>query len=521
MKVLIVDDEVIIRTGLSTVIDWKQSGFTILEPASSAEEALQRISAECPEIIFTDIRMTGKSGLDLIREVKQDCPDMEWIIISGYDEFAYAQQAIREGVSEYLLKTSRPDEIIHAALRAKDRLEKRKQTSFLGREKERMLNRSFLGSLFSAASGPDEEAIRELWERYPELRPEKDGLLQIWIISAEDGDGGKDRNQDALYASVSSLLEETLICEWLPWHESLLLLVHVQAPAAEWNTVEKVLRKASDKLDCRLLAACGRGVNEARLLQEALKTAAAAKSYAWLRGNPGILRYEEIEGRKGRRAICTHMEETALSTLLKSGDEEGLRAWITDVAERLQKDEDATPATASAYLHSLLLSGHRWLERAADSIGRSRPLPDKEEAVRLNLDADPREELFRRFKSMMDQYRIMVADRTPVERAINYIHEHLEQSLSLGQVARHVHMHPNYLSEVFKRETGQNYIEFVTQAKLRQAMVLLSETPAKISEVAKRIGYEDIKYFNRLFKGFTGSTPSEYRKNAENNPHTG
>ncbi|BFH59779.1 response regulator transcription factor [Paenibacillus azoreducens] len=520
MKVLIVDDEVIIRTGLSTVIDWEQNGFTILEPASSAEEALQRIPAEHPDIIFTDIRMTGKTGLDLIREVKKNCPDTEWIIISGYDEFAYAQQAIREGVSEYLLKTSRPDEIILAALRAKDRLEKRKQKDQLGWEKDRMLNRSFLRSLLSAASGPDEEAACELWERYPELRPEQNGLMQIWLVSAED-DGSKGRNQDALYASVGSLLQETLTCEWLPWHESLLLLVHVQAAAAGWNAVEQALRKAGDKLECRLFAASGRGVNDALLLRDAVETAAAAKSYAWLLGNPGIIRYEDIEGRKGCRAICSHAEETAFSALLKAGDEESLRSWISDVAVRLQKDEHATPATASAYLHSLLLAGHRWLERAAASIGLSRPLPDTEEAGRLHLAADPRPELYRRFKSMMNQYRMMVADRTPVERAISYIHEHLEQSLSLGEVARHVHMHPNYFSEVFKRETGQNYIEFVTQARLRQAMVLLSETPAKISEVAKRIGYEDIKYFNRLFKGFTGNTPSEYRKKAENNPPTG
>lgn len=116
------------------------------------------------------------------------------------------------------------------------------------------------------------------------------------------------------------------------------------------------------------------------------------------------------------------------------------------------------------------------------------------------------------FESMMKQYSLMVSGTNPVQGALAYIHDHLDQSLSLSQVARHVHMNPNYFSEVFKRDTGQNYIEFVTQAKLRKAMVMLSETPAKISEVANQIGYEDIKYFNRLFKKFTGQTPSEHRE---------
>ena len=90
MKVLIVDDEVIIRNGLSTVINWADNGFTVLTPAASAEEALQRIPVEMPEIIFTDIRMTGLSGLDMAHEVSE-YPEIEIIVISGYDEFSYAR----------------------------------------------------------------------------------------------------------------------------------------------------------------------------------------------------------------------------------------------------------------------------------------------------------------------------------------------------------------------------------------------------------------------------------------------
>ncbi|MWV46036.1 AraC family transcriptional regulator [Paenibacillus sp. HJL G12] len=514
MKVLIVDDEVIIRTGLSTVIDWEQGGFTILEPASSAEEALLRIPSERPEIIFTDIRMTGKSGLDLIREVKADCPDTEWIVISGYDEFAYAQQAIREGVSEYLLKTSRPDEIIQAALRAKGRLEMRRKSDELGREKDQLLNRSFLSSLLSAVSVPAEEALQELWTRYPQLRPEGGSYLQIWLITASSRAPEAGQNRETLYRSLGSLFMEEMTCEWLPWNESLLLLMHAKDGSVGWNPVEQLLRKAGQKLDCRLFAACGKPVSDAMFLREALDTAITAKSYEWLLGGQHIVRFEDIQTRKGCRGMCTHEEEAALTALLKSGDETALRNWVTSVTDQLRIDGQATPTTASAYLHSLILAGQRWLERAAASIGYNRQLQEREEAGRVRLADETQQELFRRFRHMMEEYRRLVSETTPVERAVTYIHEHLEQSLSLAQVARHVHMNPNYFSEVFKRETGQNYIEFVTQAKLRQAMVLLSETPAKISEVAKRIGYEDIKYFNRLFKKFTGKTPSEYRGNS-------
>ncbi len=512
MKVLIVDDEVIIRTGLCTVIDWEQSGFTILEPASSAEEALLRIPLERPEIIFTDIRMTGRSGLDLIREARTD-GETEWIVISGYDEFAYAQQAIREGVSEYLLKTSRPDEIIQAAVRAKERLEGRRRRSELGQAKDRLLNRSFLAGLLSGSSALDEQDAQELWSRYPHLKAGQGELLHVWLVAAASGSAGSAMTREELHDTIGSVLSEALPSEWLPWNDCLLLLACSGRDGGGVRAVEQAMKRAESILGCRLFAACGQPVEGADQLPRALNTAASAAGYVWLAGDRRVVDYRDIKDRKGLRGICTREEESALSALLKAGDESALRTWIGDLVERLRTDRQATPDTASAYLHSVLLAGYRWLERATASIGYVRPTAEWEEAGRVTLKQEPGEELILRFKWMMEQYKHMVSDTSPVERAIAYIHEHLEQSLSLAQVARHVHMNPNYFSEVFKRETGRNYIDYVTQAKLKQAMVLLRETPAKISEVAKRIGYEDIKYFNRLFKKFTGMTPSNYRDN--------
>lgn len=126
MNVLIVDDEVIIRTGLASVISWSELGLNLLPPAASAEEALERLEAERPDILITDIRMNGKTGLELAEEAAARLPGLEVIILSGYGDFAYTQQAIRQGVGDYLLKTSKPEEIIRTVLRAKRRLQERR-----------------------------------------------------------------------------------------------------------------------------------------------------------------------------------------------------------------------------------------------------------------------------------------------------------------------------------------------------------------------------------------------------------
>jgi two-component system response regulator YesN len=123
MKILIVDDEVIIRTGLAKVINWKEIGLELLKPAVSGEEALRRMPEERPNILLTDIRMKHMNGLELALKAKEIIPDIETIILSGYDDFMYTQQAIRQGVSDYLLKSSRPEEIMKTVLQVKQRIE--------------------------------------------------------------------------------------------------------------------------------------------------------------------------------------------------------------------------------------------------------------------------------------------------------------------------------------------------------------------------------------------------------------
>lgn len=510
MKLLIIDDEVIIREGLSTVIKWEENGFTLLSPAASAEEALLRMPLEKPDLILTDIRMTGKSGLELAHEVKNSYPDTEIVILSGYEEFTYAQQAIREGISDYLLKTSRPGDIMAAAVRARQRIEAKRTALREGEEHQSAFRFKLLERMLSGDQPVTERELQEILQHYPELRISSDWeTLELWLVSG----AGALPEADLSLAAAGNMLREALGCIVLDWKGGWLLIFRSGQSGAA-RTLRLAMEQAELALGMRLFAALGAPAAHAAELRESLRTAELTAGYRFLLGDNGMIKYVEIKERKGMRTVCSQKEEEALTAVLRTRDSDRLDRWISDTLERVKGDPEATPGSMKAYLHSYLVAAFRWLERAAASVGQSAQGIPQLESLDLNrLDNRPAEALQAILSAAMNHYDQLSGGRgAAIETAIDYIREHLDQNLTLSQLAASVPMNPNYFSELFKRETGKNYIDFVTEARIDWAAKLLRETPAKVSEVAKRVGYEDVKHFNRLFKRYTGETPSSYRE---------
>ncbi|MGN7454907.1 response regulator transcription factor [Paenibacillus pasadenensis] len=548
MKVLIVDDEVIIRTGLRTVLPWKERGFELLEPAASAEEALLRLPLERPDLILTDICMTGASGLELAAQALRDFPELDIIVLSGYDEFAYAQQAVREGVSEYLLKTSRPGEILDAADRARQRwLERKQRAQTSAREsaayREQLLSRLLLGS-----GEPDEELLRRAVAAHPQLAGIGRGrLLQLWrLAEAElpdaapsaaraDADGmeAAGRIEASVARAVAAAraaaagepapgpgeepadagaLASALGCAVVPHDRGgWLAAAAVETPQQLQPLLRAGLRRLAER-GRPALAACGEAAADWSGFAHARQTALQAFAYRHLAGRPGIVCYGDIAGREGMRAVCAPEEERSLIRLLQAGGDGELERGADALLAQARADAQATPATMTAWLYSLLAAARRSLERSAASIGRELP-PMPDGASPAELEERPREALLAELRLLSLRWaELERGGHSAVRQAAEYIRARLGESLTLQQVARSLPMNPTYLSELFKRETGQTYLEYVTRQRLERAKELLLQTPAKVASIASEVGYEDAKYFNKLFKADTGLTPTEYRQ---------
>ncbi|MBP1992110.1 response regulator [Paenibacillus eucommiae] len=518
MKIMIIDDEVIIRTGLCTVIDWKELGLTLLEPAESAEEALERIPAEKPHIVLTDIRMPGMDGIQLAKEIKSYLPDTEIVILTGYDDFAYAQQALREGVTDYLLKTSGPEEIIKAAMKAKknilDKWESMKQkTEQAAAMRNQLFERMLTGSGEGAAPVDISMApVRDWLEQNQVIREGPGGSCQPMRVTLVGASGwGEGTSSSLLLGAVENILSDLLPCVTLLKKDKVIVVSQTDEGLTGTRQLEKAIHRMRDTLKCAVFAAAGDTTTSVEDLQRSYKEAENLYSFRILFGDQGLFTTSDIERCVGGRTVCSQKEESELSAILMSNDAVQLRRWSNEIVREQMEDTKVTPATLRAFLQSIVIVAHRWLDRAMENRN-----VEKRGVQLLSFEPDtkPHEELFKLLLSVMNAFHELVSDSrySYIHRAIVYIREHLDQHLTLQQVAKFVHLNPNYLSEVFKKEMGLSYIEFITQERMNRAANILRSTDKKVSEIALEVGYEDMKYFSQQFKKYMGRTPSEFRQ---------
>ncbi|MEK8132875.1 response regulator [Paenibacillus filicis] len=515
MRLMIIDDEVIIRTGLCTVIDWKELGLTLLPPAESAEEAMERIPQEKPHIVLTDIRMPGMDGIELAKEIKKMLPDTEIVILTGYDDFAYAQQALREGVTDYLLKTSGPEEIIKAAMKAKQNLMSKWEALRQEQVQSAALRSQQLEKLLLGRQ-EDEASLQPVlrWMEDTEvLAGERAGeVAKLHVLIVQASGWGEGRFARLLLGAAQNMLDELLPCVSLLRSDKLVLVTPGGSGFAWRSRLEKSLQRLRDTLKCTVFGALGGAVASPHELHRSYREAEEVFAYRLLLGEQGLFDAEDTRRRSGGRTVCSQKEESELAAILMSNNPTQLRHFTNQIVREQMEDEAATPASLLAFLQSVVIAGHRWLERAKGS-GQAGGQPP---ATVYALDSDPRpeDELFKLLAALMTTFHETMSDSrySYVQRAVAYIRERLDHNLSLQEVARFVHLNPNHFSEVFKKETGQSYIEFVTQERIRKAASILQTTQLKVSEVAGMVGYEDFKYFSQQFKRHTGLTPSEYRQ---------
>ncbi len=525
-KVIIADDEERICRLIEALIDWESLHMEVAAVAHNGLEAAELVKRIQPDILITDIRMPGCSGLELIEKVKKEQPELEIIIISGYAHFDYAKSAIKFGVGEYLLKPINKAELTMTLARLRGKIEgrireqedkqqlERKTKKDVVRLRELLLERL----LEQKEENLTFERLRE--EYYLDMQP---GFFQaIWlkIDSPEElGEEGKhiviERSGRLLLSSLGGKCFD-MLCMDRDWGGTIGILNYAKNKQDE---IRRILKDCLNQLesgknlygDIAFSMAVGGVVTEPSLIGKSLKEASVI-----------------IEERlvKGTGRLLEHMPEGHSSLHEKSLLEKYLRT-ITHAIE-IMSEEEAQKALEGikAEISGVRdVRGYELLE-LVNSCGALflSQVESKDRREKLQHFSDrcrqcaSQEGLFGVLEGLQKTYiRELVQQREgdmvrPIRQAKQYIQNHFSEPITQEEVSGAVGLSSTYFSALFKKEEGEGFAKYLTGVRMEQAKIMLRESTASVSEVCRRVGYNDLKHFTHNFEKATGLKPSAYRK---------
>ena len=515
MKVFLVDDEIAIRENLRNSFPWEEKGYQLVGEAPDGEMALPMLRDLNADILLTDIRMPFMDGIRLCEEVQRTMPWVERIILSGYDDFAYAQKAISLGVKEYLLKPVTAAELEAALNRVSRQIEeKRRDRENLTALRERLssgnqfLRDKLLASLFTDEG--DSEDDEALLSQMRALGVNLTAGCYTVIDIAFTAEGEK---RPACRNALISLAEMSgggvHVCSAPKGARALVLGDNPE------DTEERAYSFANSAIHLPEMQAAegtlisvGETVRDFHEIRQSMKSARHVRHLQMAGGGweGKIVSGNEIAGQR------TPLSETDLSPLyerLQYASEDEVEPILTEYTRSL----DST--LALGYLRVAgLLTARRVIQEGegnpkevlSDELVKEALHTEGEEGFRLLS------ELLRKAIAYRNRNRSGYGDST-ISRARAFLSQHYaDPNLMLQDVAGEVHLSQSHFSTVFAQETGLTFTQYLTALRISKAKELLEATEMRSSQIAQEVGYNDSHYFSYLFKKTTGMTPSDYRR---------
>lgn len=416
IRLLIVDDEYYIRLGIKNAIDWKSIGIEIVGEAEDGEQGLAMALELEPDLLLMDIHMPFLDGLELLEEIAARHLDCGVIVLSGYDEFEYAQRAIKYGVLDYLLKPIDKNKLKETAMNAGIAIRKRRSVQHyqqLVNKEQTAIRAQFLRDFICGTITDETFADSRIQELH---LPLSDGPFQVICVKLDD----------------YSLLERQL-----PPEE----LADLRDCVFTCLSNFFLLSKSSMGMITDI------SLEEWAVILTHLNTATSLEKEAELRSNMSDF-FKAIEER------TSHTVSVSISRLCE---------LVTDLP---------------AICLEARLANKKYLPCA-----NSTTWADKEEGGSI---------------------------RAEVQEALRFIKEHYREEITIQQIADALYLSPYYLMHIFKSDIGKTFNTFLTDFRMETAKELLQIPGCKIYEIARQVGYSDVKYFNKLFKKHTGLTPSDF-----------
>lgn len=532
-KVLIVDDDKLIRQDIQALVKWEEHGFVLAGEAGNGAEALDLIKSIKPDIVVTDIYMPVMDGIQLIKSAKSMVPGAKFLVISNYDDFKYVKEAMKLGATDYILKYEiEKDNFVSLLEGCRQQImddEKRcRDTSYLMEMSEQgkaHLQGQFWRSLLEGQLD-EESTAREAARLEVSLR-EGSFILMLADLYPLEMDRVRyaspetERNEinaapiirecvkDAACSCVIPVTENRWAVVLHPMEKSFAYLRNAGLMAA--NNIKAKIAQTDGWAAVISLGDICTSACELASTYSRLRKMAENSFYTGL---------DAIIDSMSFRNFCCEMEEPVFDHYRKqilqemySNKPEKAEKCIRELMAHI-RSKRYLPQLVYSHMADLILQVHKTMKRKAVDDG----------TVPHDIMMSYHE--FSRFATLYNVERYLCSllkhaansgtetsfKREEIRKAVEMIHKSYMNELSLNDIAEHAGLSRTYFCRVFKEETGDNFIDYVNRVRIDKAKFFIENSSAKAVEIAYKVGIRDYRYFCRIFKQLTGQRPNEYKK---------
>lgn len=535
IKVFLVEDEMVIRRGIKNSIDWEKEGYIFCGEASDGELAYPMIIKEKPDILITDIRMPFMDGLELCKLVKKELPNIKILILSGYDEFDYAKEAIRLGVTEYLLKPISSGKLLEALNGVSESIRREKEDKDLVRkymeemrentehEKQKFFEQMIAGNLSMADAletgkkyemnlsagmynlllfrftlgkenrksgellGEAEYAIEKLTERLEYVFEFQRGVEGWAFLLMAD-------NEEQMSERVKELSKD--LEEIMKNYSTIAYFGGIGQPVARLRELEESFREAERALAARFTMELNRiiSVEDIRMAQNVDTL-----------DDIEITSFGEIEKTR-----------TMLEKFLNNGAEDEIDEFVDVYINELPEENLKSVLMRQYIIMDAYIVMMSFCEKIEVIEGE---MQAQSEELKNSMKTIQTLEEIKNYIRMLLKKIIGVRDTISGRRYSDIIEiakdqirkTYMSDEISLNTIAAEVGMSPSYFSSIFSKEMGKTFVEYLTEIRMDRAKELLMCSSMKTSEIGYEVGYKDPHYFSYIFKKTQNCTPKEFR----------
>lgn len=499
IKILIVDDEKIERDGLKYLLSDENNISEICE-ASNGKQALQILHDKDIDLLLTDIKMPHMDGLELVRRAKEENRLLQVIIFSGYNEFSFAQEAIRYGVKDYVLKPVDPENFHNVIHRATYEIMEMKEKEFHDIQGQNFLQQNFLSTYLYSG----QKEVLNKAEKMIDI--EKWNVWHCGILIESD-QAFFDTAEETLADEMQKELRRVFFYLNLNGRQSLLLFQDIYCDyQLVANHIYQFLKR---NYKVGFYLAVSRKFEGVECLPDIMDQLEQQLEKKFYHPEQHVYTYEEDSWKlAGREVQDAHLMQM-ISEDIGRRDVENLRKHFECLKEKYRVNTQFSAMYIKFVFSNVIqelyqgnqFAGEKRLEAEIDRLYSCQDILQILDVTEENI-----QEFEEYVKGSMNESRNEVAS------VKNYIYQHYDEDLSLETLAEKVYLSSGYLSFIFKKETGMNLNRFIRVVRMEKAKELLCGTDMKVAQVSEKVGFANVSYFCRSFREYYGKSPESYRK---------